>query len=325
MIDFLSLVKKTSASKIIKNDKDLNRLSHAYLVVCRDKVYLKEYLKTFAKIMACKAEDACDECRVCKLVAEENFSDVQFFPLGDKGVTTEDVNVLIEESFIRPLESDKKIFVITSPEQMSAVVQNKLLKTLEEPPKNVHIIIGTCSEFSLLPTLLSRVRKLEIPQFSEDVLLNALKDQADEQTLRLAISSCDGTVGDAVALLGDENISITTELVADLLNNMKASKDVLSYSVKVGALKGGLDQFLSVLSIAMRDILAGLSGKADSVINPALYNKVKDTSGFNEGSAVYALEKITEAMKRKKFNTNGTMLIEWLLFQLLEGKFKWRK
>jgi DNA polymerase-3 subunit delta' len=324
MIDFLSLVKNTNAYKIINNDKNADKLSHAYLVVCQDAVFLKEYLKVFAKIIACKNGSPCNACRTCNLVSEENFSDVQFFPIGDKGVTTEDVNILIEESFIRPIESDKKIFVISSVEPMSAVTQNKLLKTLEEPPKNVHIIIGTTSEFSLLPTLLSRVRKLEIPLLSKETLSNALKDEGDGITIANAISCCDGTIGDAVALMDDENISATINTVVEVLTEMKSSKDVLEYSVKVGALKGGVGQFLSVLSIALRDILIGLSGKEDKVINPTVYQRVKD-SGFNQGSCIYALEKVTESLKRKKFNANGTMLIEWVLFQLLEGKFKWRK
>lgn len=325
MIDFLSLVKKTNAYKIIKTDKEQNRLSHAYLVVCRDSVYLKEYLKVFAKTIACASLEACDSCRICSLINDENFSDVQFFPIGDKGVTTEDVNILIEESFIRPIESDKKVFVITSTEQMSAVVQNKLLKTLEEPPKNVHIIIGATSEFSLLPTLLSRVRKLEIPTFSEQVLFDAIKNEGEKEAVLNAIKSCDGTVGDAITLLGDENLSETVNVVCEVLTKMKSSKDVLEYSNKVSSLKGGLGQFLSVLSIAMGDILLGLNGRENKVTNPVLYEKVKDESGFNLGSCIYAIEKITEATKRKKFNANGTMLIEWLLFQILEGKFKWRK
>ena len=36
-------------------------------------------------------------------------------------------------------------------------------------------------------------------------------------------------------------------------------------------------------------------------------------------------KKIEEAKIRKKFNANATMLLEWLLFQILEGKHKWRK
>jgi DNA polymerase-3 subunit delta' len=325
MIDFLSLFKKTNAYKMIKSDKDYNRLAHAYLVLSFDGAYLKEYLKAIASIIACKNGVPCGVCRTCKLIADETNPDVLHFPKSEKGVTTDEVNELIEESYIRPIESDKKIFVITAKEPLSPIVQNKLLKILEEPPKNVHIIIGAQSEYSLLPTLLSRVRKLEIPAFTDQVLFEAIKGEGDEKKLKQAIASSDGTVGGAISLANDENLENTVHLVTRVLTEMKSSRDVLKFSNEVLALKGGLNQFLSVLSLALEDILLGLFGAEGNIKNKQLYQKTKNDSGFNQGSIVYALEKVNEAQKRKQFNANATMLVEWLLFQILEGKFKWKK
>ena len=324
MIDFLSLVKDTGAYKIIKGDKDNGRLSHAYLIVTDDTVYLKEYLKAFAKVIACDVSSPCDNCRTCKLIGEESLSDVMFFPKGEKALSTEEVNTIIEESYIRPIECQKKIFVITATEPLGAVVQNKLLKTLEEPPKDVHILIGATSEYGILSTVLSRVRKLEIPPYSNEKLISVLSDMDTLDKVTSAVSSSTGTLGSAVKLLGDENLSDTTEVVVDLLNGMKSSKDVLEYSIKVSSLKGGFNQFLSVLELALSDIQRALASGEKAVKNPSLYNRIKD-SGFNLGSVIHAIEKVEEAFKRKKFNANAQMLTEWLLFQILEGKFKWRK
>lgn len=322
MIDFLSLVKNTGAYKIAVGDKENGRLSHAYLITCSDPVYLKEYLKSFAKIIACNDGFPCNACRTCRLLDEEKSSDVYFYPKTDKALSTDEVNEIIEESFIRPIEGDKKIFIITATEPLSTVVQNKLLKTLEEPPKGVHIIIGALGEYGILPTILSRVRKLEIPSFSHSQLFSAMKGMADDELVKSAISHSTGTLGSAITLLGDENLAQTEEIVIDLLTNMKSSADVLEYTVKVNGLKGGFTQFLSVLELALSDINRGLSdGKIN---NEKVYEKIKN-SGFNLGSVVYAIEKVEEAYKRKNFNANGLMLTEWLLFQILEGKFKWRK
>ena len=132
---------------------------------------------------------------------------------------TEDVNTLTEECYIKPVESDIKIFIINHGETMTTQAQNKLLKTLEEPPKNVFILIGATNSYAFLPTVLSRVNKVEIPQFSDETLFNALKEEyADHEKLKTAISCGDGTVGKAVALYGDE----ATE---------KAVKDFLSVAV----------------------------------------------------------------------------------------------
>lgn len=60
---------------------------------------------------------------------------------------------------------------------MTPAAQNKLLKTLEEPPANVHILMGATSEYGLLPTVLSRVRRLEIHPFPDRVLLSAMEGE----------------------------------------------------------------------------------------------------------------------------------------------------
>lgn len=322
MTDVLSLVKSTGAYKIIKGDKKNDRLSHAYLITCNDEIYLRDYLKAFVKTIACENDVPCNVCRTCRLIDEEKSSDVYFYPKGDKALSTEEVGEIIDESFIRPIESDKKIFVIIAREPLSLVVQNKLLKTLEEPPKGVHIVIGALSEFGFLSTVLSRVRKLAIPSFPNEILFDVMKDMGSADKVRSAISSSIGTLGDAVKLLNDESVSEAENAVADVLCGMKSSKDVLSCSVMVSTLKCGLSRFLQVLELALADIERSLCGGV--IQNESLFRKVKD-SGFNLGSVIYAIDKTEEALKRKKLNANAQMLTEWLLFQILEGKYKWRK
>ena len=222
------------------------------------------------------------------------------------------------------VNKNKKIFIINHAESMNASAQNKLLKTLEEPPKGVHIILGATGEYSLLPTVKSRVKKLEIPAFTDEKLFDALKGECTElDKLRSAIACGDGTVGKAMSLYGDESLKDVTDLALDVLINMSSSKDVLLYSTKLA--KVDFSEFLSVLELLLRDILVILQGKEELVSNKAHLSALKSASKFNTGSVLHALESITETAKRKKFNVNATMLTEWLLFQILEGKYKWQK
>ena len=208
---------------------------------------------------------------------------------------------------------------------MNASAQNKLLKTLEEPPESVHIILGATSEFSLLPTIKSRVKKLEIPFFNKQMLKDALKNECeDEIKLENAIACADGTVGKVLSLYGDQNFVKIQELCIDVLVNMQSSKDVLLYSNKITASGVALDEFLSVLQLFLRDILTLCEGREDLVLNQ-MVGQLKNVKGFKTGSVLHAIESIAEANKRLKFNANATMLIEWLLFQILEGKYKWQK
>ena len=326
MTDLLSLIKDTPAFNTVKVESQNGRLSHAYLILTADSENLDNYLKIFAKLAICKEGYPCGKCRACRLIDELMHPDVYFYPRGERAVVTEDITSLIEESYMKPIEGDKKIFVISHAETMNAAAQNKLLKTLEEPPHGVHIFIGATSEYPLLSTIKSRVKKLEIPAFSADKLYaHLVKDYPDEKRLRNAIACSDGTVGKTVLMYGDEGLKNISDLALDVLVNMKSSKDVLEYTEKIINTKTDFNEFLSVIELQLRDLLVIKEGQQGAVINVGSAETLKLAQGFNTGSVMSALESVTEARKRKKFNANGTMLVEWLLFKILEGKHKWQK
>ncbi len=325
MIDFLSLVKNSGAYKTFINDKNNGALSHAYLVVSPEKKYLGEFLKVLAKTIACNNFEPCLNCRACKAIDADSYADVLFFPKEKDSILVGDVETLISESYVKPLENDYKIFILNHAETMNLPSQNKLLKTLEEPPKNVIIIMGATSTYPLLSTVLSRVKKIEIPEFSDQLIINALEQVCpDREKLLSAVASGDGTLGRAKLLYEDVGAKLVSDLVFDVLINMPSSKDLLKYSNKIAKISDATE-FISRLETVLGDLLYFNSGKTELIKNKKDIDLLKLIKGFNNGSILYALEKINEAYKRKKFNANSTMLIEWLIFSILEGKFKWQK
>ncbi len=326
MLNLTTLLQNTGAYKTVKCDKESNRLSHAYLLLSPDGDKLSDYLKLFAKLIVCTNGSPCDGCRACRLIDDNAYSDVIFYPSNGANVVVEDVNSLISESYVKPLESDKKVFIISHAETMNLPAQNKLLKTLEEPPKGVHIIIGATSEYPLLSTVKSRVKKLEIPAFTNETLIDALKEDCpDTERLKNAVACGDGTVGKALALYEDDNLGQAIDLAVETLVNMKSSANVLDYSIKISSLSVELSEFLSVLELLFRDMLVISQGKEELVNSDRAKYVMKNSVNFSTGAIINALEKINGAYERKKFNANPTMLIEWLLFQILEGKYKWQK
>lgn len=326
MIDYTSLVKNSNAYKIMMGDKAFGRLSHAYLILTADEDNLSQYLKVFAKIIACEDSEPCLKCRACTLIEKDMHPDVLRYPQQEKTISVAHVNALIEECYLKPIELGKKIFVLENAQTMNASAQNKLLKTLEEPPENVYILLGATTEFALLPTIKSRVKKLEIPAIDSDTLLSVLKEECpDAQRLSLSIACGDGTVGKALALYGDKDFNELTELIVDLLLNMNSSKDVLKYSTLILDKKVEIGQVLSILECLLRDMLVELQCQSELVGNKGLAKRLKGAINFSEGAIIHSLDTITKAQMRKKFNVNSTMLIEWVLFQILEGKYKWQK
>ena len=320
MVDLLPLLKETSAYKTVFSDKNAEKLSHAYLVISENKDDVAEYLKLFAKLIL------SGDARTERLIEEGIHPDVLTYPKKGDAVLKEDVENIIEESFLKPVESDKKLFLIGGGESMNPVSQNKLLKTLEEPPKNVHILIGATSEYPLLSTVKSRVKKLVIPPFSPEKLFNALKAECpDTERLLDAVSCGDGTVGKALALYGDDNLSETIALAEDTFINMQSSRDILAFSDRIMRLKDGVKGYISVMGLLNRDMLLYFNGNENAVFNKKSLQKIKNAKGFNAGATVYIAEKIAEAEKRLNANGNPQTVLDRFLFAFLEGKHKWQK
>ncbi len=325
MIDLTGLVKGTNAYKIIESDKRAGKLSHAYLILCQDGENLNSYLKEIVKLLFCKSDYPCGECRACSLIEKGVHPDAVFLPRKGDAVLSEDVSGLIQDTFIKPYESDKKVFVINHGETMNAQSQNKLLKTLEEPPKNVHIIIGATSEYALLPTIKSRVKQIVMHPFDYNTLYNALKGEClNHDKLSDAINYSDGTLSKTLALYNDQNFTETFDFCLDLLGNMKSSSDVLEYSYKLDKLKCEFKEFLSVLEVLLRDVLVSLDNQ-NLIINKNKASQIKALTGYKRGALLAILDDVLLATKRLEANSSKNAVGEWLLFKILEEKFKWQK
>lgn len=326
MTDFYALLKKTAAFGVFSAEKREGRLAHAYLIVHPDGGNLLSYLKVFTKTALSASGNPDSGERACVLIENDAHPDVKIYPADRENILVEDVADIINESYIKPIESDKRIFIINRAETMNAAAQNKLLKTLEEPPKNTLIMLGATSEYPLLSTVKSRVRKLFIPEFTGEVLISALKkDCPDEERLKTAVSCGDGTVGKALKNYSDDKLREIIDVACEVITGMKSSKNVLEYSRKISALKCDYIEFFGVLKSLFKDMLVAAENRENLVINPAAYKKTANAEGFSEGAIIYALDKITDAENKLRFNAQEEIVSERLLFQILEGKYKWRK
>ena len=192
------LVKDTTAYKIISTEKKNGALSHAYLVVCADKYALKTYLKELAKVIEFQGDDG--DGRIAGLIDKNAYVDCTFFPLTGERIMTADVDDLVSKTYIRPLENKTRLFVLCGAENATPAAQNKLLKTLEDPPKGVVILIGALRESGLLSTVLSRVKKIDVPPLSSGKIRSVLSERCkDKDRLETAIRSANGSAGAALA------------------------------------------------------------------------------------------------------------------------------
>lgn len=325
----IDLIKKTPAYRALIRDKAKGTLSHAYLFVSQDVSLFREYAKIFAAAIVCgDSEEFCGSCRRCRLIFSENYADADFYPAdGAKNIVVSDIDSLTEKSYVRPIEGKKRIFCICGAQNMNEQAQNKLLKTLEEPPENVHIILLSSGEYALLPTVLSRVKKLDIPLFETSEIAEALKGEFDDaDKLYAAAASSGGLLGKTVQLMQDENFLDMVGLSLNILVNMQKSGDVLHYTNLILKYKDDLNGFLNVFQIIARDVLMFKTGRKELVLNKDKVPYIaRAAMSFPLPALIEAVERITSAMEALKVNTNVNMTVDALLFDILEGKYRWRK
>lgn len=96
-----------------------------------------------------------------------------------------------------------KVAVVADAHRMNPASANAFLKTLEEPPPRTVIFLLTSSAEGMLPTILSRCRKIRFDPWPEAELVPLLQQQAGvgEEAARQAARAADGNVRRAIAQL----------------------------------------------------------------------------------------------------------------------------
>lgn len=313
-----TLLKSTPCYKIMAADKKAGRLNHAYLVTIKDGDMHDEYLKILAKLIACDDEEFCDECRVCRLISEKAHSDVTFFPKEGK-LKTDSADELVRQSVVKPFELDKRVFVVRKIEELNQY-QNKLLKTLEEPPKNVYLLISTERPVAVLQTIKSRSKAVEIPDFSDEMLYSyAKRTGMSGERLDLAIKLCGGKVGKLTRYYENDDLLSIKDLSTDMICNMTA-RNLPEYA---GKLKNvSMADFISVTKLLFEKLMCYF---ASGTIDPLYENLRSATEKWRYGSVIAVIERLNKFEKSMNFNMNSTILLDGVLFACMEEKSKWQK
>ena len=316
------LLKTTGAYQLLQNEGKSTGFSHAYLLLFDDKRFLRTALKSFAKILlGCEEERNDKERRIAELIDNESFTDCLCYPVDkDKKLLVEDAEKILEESTLAPVEGEKKVFLVGDFAEANAQTQNKLLKLLEEPPKGVIFLLGATSAFSVLTTVLSRTKKLEILSFSQNSITDYLRrnyqDKYDEKTYTLCAAASCGNVGDACNLLEggyyktllDSAFALTLSPIFKLPSVVKQVGEALPKK-----------ELLTLLRLIFRDALLLKTDKAAHLTLHLEKERLQQTADtFSVSALLYAQEAISTAEKQTHFNAVFSQCIEVCLANIHE-------
>ena len=181
-------------------------ISHFYLLSGPEGSGKHTLAKLMGAAILCKgSHKPCLSCLPCRKVMDGNHPD--FITVDDpekKTVTVELIRETRSDMYIRPNESDYKIYVFPRAQDMGLSGQNALLKVLEEPPKYGVFLLLTDNPDKLLPTVRSRCTELSLRPLPENLLrteLSARFPDASSEDVEGAILRSGGFLGQAMALM----------------------------------------------------------------------------------------------------------------------------
>ncbi len=124
-------------------------------------------------------EDACGRCDACRKIAHGNHPDVALVepPEGKHWLPVEYVRDVLHTANLAPYEGRWRAFILPRAERMRAEAVNALLKTLEEPPPDVVLLLTSAEPEQLLPTLVSRCQHLPMHPLSPEEIAGALRER----------------------------------------------------------------------------------------------------------------------------------------------------
>lgn len=327
MLQYPELLKNTRAYQLIASDVKNNALGHCYFVVSSDLVAVREFFTLVACAVYCD-NDACLNCVSCDRVQNGNNVDVVNLVASGKNYTVDDVkNGIFDRVYNTSYYGGERLFFIKDAEKLRPDAQNKLLKILEEPPKNVHFFLSANTEGAILDTVKSRSRKLYLAPFKPDELIDAMSKvhrEIEPKRIIASVNCSGGSIERAEKLVSDEKFYTCYGETLEMLLSVKKSPDVIKYAKTKLFDKENVSQTLDILELIVHDLVSRY-GSNDTVMGE--YKEVFDRlkSEYSIEALVNVVDKIGEARQKIKFNCSTNATGENLLYTILEVKYKCRK
>lgn len=290
---------------------DNGTLSHAHLIIGPNGIGKSILARIFALKILNKDKDI-------------DYVDIINYRPSKASMGVDEVREIIEEVSKRPYEGDKKVIIIHEGSKLTVQAQNALLKTIEEPPQGVYIILLAESLETLLETIKSRCQVYKLTPLNNkqmEMYINTLGRYSKEE-IRASLAYGEGIPGKAERLLNDSNLSELREVIMNLLKDINYAKEdlVLTYENKLENYKAEKDKVLNLMASFIRDIIVAkeLEDK-NKIINIDKYNDIVEVANSLSYKKLNSmLEYIKEGRVNLMNNGNYSLVISVILMGFLE-------
>lgn len=318
------------------------QISHAYLFCGPRAVGKTTLARVFAKAINCqnrseKDFEPCNACPICESI--NNFSNLDIIEIdaaSNTGVDNVRENI-ISLSRVKSSNNKYKVFIIDEVHMLSLSAFNALLKTLEEPPKNVVFILCTTEVYKVPLTIISRCQRFDFKRIGVNDMVKKLehiikneKLEVDREVLDLIALKSDGHLRDAESLLSqiiaisDRKIDLASANLIipynDLEENIKIleaiSKKDLSTAIKIineiSRNNINLKNFLNdLIELLRKMILSKVNASLPSALGLDLGEKLEiKINNLNQAFSLSDLVMMSEEFLEASKKLNTALIIQ---------------
>lgn len=294
-MSFKEVIGNTEVKNYLIKSINQNNILHSYLFLGTDGIGKLIIAKEFAKKILClnnQKEETCT-CKSCTCFDGKNHPD--FYIINEEGnsIKVDTIREVTEKVIEKPIVSNKKVYIINDCDKMTKEAQNCLLKTLEEPPEFVTIILISSNENLILNTIKSRCMSVKFHNIEDKELLKYAKEVIGyTEVSNNLLKTFDGSIGKAIKLKASKE---KYEEIDMLISNL-SKKDIIDIM---------LDGKIIYDKENIYDIL-------DYII-VCLYSKIKENEKYLD-----CIKYINKCSERLRSNSNFDMCIDNLLLEMWE-------
>ncbi|WP_250278901.1 DNA polymerase III subunit [[Clostridium] colinum] len=304
-----------------KNDTVL----HAYILDGKEKSGKQLISKTFAKLLLCENSktEPCLKCSSCISFESGNNPDFFFIESDKKNLGISDIrDKIIKNIETKPFKYKYKVFIIKDAHNMTFQAQNALLKTLEEPPSFVIIILLSKNYKSFLPTILSRCILFRIKPLSPNLIEKFLITNGINETIaKFYATYSRGSIGRAFDIAHSEKFFAFRQDIINDVEKLDGLDLIQMYNLidKYENMKENIFEILDIYLLVYRDsLIFKYSKNFDNIIQKDIKKNVEDISNMSIKNLVNKIDALLKAKMYLEQNSNFNMVMECLFLRLKE-------
>lgn len=322
-MDFNKIIGHERQIEIFKKSIEENTVSHSYLFEGEEGLGKRKVAQAFSKALLCKGhgEKPCNVCSSCIKFDTENHPDFKMLSATNGKIAKKEINTLISSIPILPFESERKVYVIDGGDGIRLDSQNTLLKTLEEPPEYIVIIMITSNVNKIIPTIISRCQNIKFHLIHSEKIRGLLNQKYDlgEEKSKVIVSFANGSIKKALELAESDEFFQIREQIIDIINQIINGNKVKIFTASelLNKNKDNIEELLDIFMYWFRDLLIYKElGDSSLIVN-------KDKIGILSEQSFLDMEKINDIIYtiemtkiNIKRNINFNLSIETMLLNI---------